>query len=417
MTETVENQQLQTMEDALDSVLDIKPGDVVKGDVLAFEDNQVRVSIKESGGLEGVIPRRELSAKPFNEFTEVVNIGDEVEVVVLKPIRDKENGNFLLSRKRLESKKVWAELKEKFDNKEIITAPVKEAVKGGLVVDLGLRAFVPASMVDSFYVEDLKVYVGQTLDFVIVELDEKENRLILSHKEIAERERAEKRAAALANLVEGSIVEGTVARLTNFGAFVNLGDVDGLVHLSRISHSHIRKPGDVLNVGDKVNVKVLSVSPEDGRVSLSIKDTLEGPWDNIQEKAGEGTVLKGTVKRLTDFGAFVEVLPGVEGLVHISQISHEHIATPGEKLQEGQEVDVKVLSVNPEDQRLSLSIKALLERPARPEGEVSDKPKRESKPRKPRAKAEPAPTIVAEAEGFTLGDVLAGAFGDLNTEE
>ena len=394
MTETVENQQLQTMEDALDSVLDIKPGDVVKGDVLAFEDNQVRVSIKESGGLEGVIPRRELSAKPFNEFTEVVNIGDEVEVVVLKPIRDKENGNFLLSRKRLESKKVWAELKEKFDNKEIITAPVKEAVKGGLVVDLGLRAFVPASMVDSFYVEDLKVYVGQTLDFVIVELDEKENRLILSHKEIAERERAEKRAAALANLVEGSIVEGTVARLTNFGAFVNLGDVDGLV-----------------------NVKVLSVNPEDGRVSLSIKDTLEGPWDNIQEKAGEGTVLKGTVKRLTDFGAFVEVLPGVEGLVHISQISHEHIATPGEKLQEGQEVDVKVLSVNPEDQRLSLSIKALLERPARPEGEVSDKPKRESKPRKPRAKAEPAPTIVAEAEGFTLGDVLAGAFGDLNTEE
>ena len=269
MTETVENQQLQTMEDALDSVLDIKPGDVVKGDVLAFEDNQVRVSIKESGGLEGVIPRRELSAKPFNEFTEVVNIGDEVEVVVLKPIRDKENGNFLLSRKRLESKKVWAELKEKFDNKEIITAPVKEAVKGGLVVDLGLRAFVPASMVDSFYVEDLKVYVGQTLDFVIVELDEKENRLILSHKEIAERERAEKRAAALANLVEGSIVEGTVARLTNFGAFVNLGDVDGLVHLSRISHSHIRKPGDVLNVGDKVNVKVLSVNPEDGRVSLS----------------------------------------------------------------------------------------------------------------------------------------------------
>ena len=285
MTETVENQQLQTMEDALDSVLDIKPGDVVKGDVLAFEDNQVRVSIKESGGLEGVIPRRELSAKPFNEFTEVVNIGDEVEVVVLKPIRDKENGNFLLSRKRLESKKVWAELKEKFDNKEIITAPVKEAVKGGLVVDLGLRAFVPASMVDSFYVEDLKVYVGQTLDFVIVELDEKENRLILSHKEIAERERAEKRAAALANLVEGSIVEGTVARLTNFGAFVNLGDVDGLVHLSRISHSHIRKPGDVLNVGDKVNVKVLSVNPEDGRVSLSIKDTLEGPWELRDRKS------------------------------------------------------------------------------------------------------------------------------------
>ena len=169
------------------------------------------------------------------------------------------------------------------------------------------------------------------------------------------------------NLVEGSIVEGTVARLTNFGAFVNLGDVDGLVHLSRISHSHIRKPGDVLNVGDKVNVKVLSVNPEDGRVSLSIKDTLEGPWENIQEKAGEGTVLKGTVKRLTDFGAFVEVLPGVEGLVHISQISHDRVNNVTDVLNIGDKVSVKVLDVDFENERLSLSIKELQEKPVKEE--------------------------------------------------
>lgn len=430
MTEFVENQelgnenaQLTTMADALDSVLNIQVGDVVKADVLAFDDNQVRVSIKNSGGLEGVVPRNELSAKPFEALSDVVNIGDEVELVVLKPIRDKENGNFLLSRKRLESKKVWAELKEKFDNGVTVTAPVKDAVKGGLVVDLGVRAFVPASMVEDFFVEDLSVYKGQTLEFAIVELDEQANRLILSHKEISKREREAKRAELLATLVEGAVVEGTVARLANFGAFINLGGIDGLVHVSRISHQHVSKPSDVLTVGDTVNVKVLSVDAENGRVSLSIKDTLEGPWENIAEKAPEGTVLKGIVKRLTDFGAFVEVLPGVEGLVHISQVSHEHIATPAEKLQEGQEVDVKVLSVNEADQRLSLSIKALEEKPvveasaAQPKKEASANTNKPRRPRQPRVEQNTA-FVSSDAEsGFTLGDVLGNLLDGLNSDE
>ena len=221
-------------------------------------------------------------------------------------------------------------------------------------------------------------------------------------------------------LVEDSIVEGTVARLTNFGAFVDLGGVDGLVHISRIAHEHIAKPSDVLTIGDKVNVKVLSVDKEKGRVSLSIKDTLDGPWDNIEEKAPEGSVLTGTVKRLTSFGAFVEVFPAVEGLVHISQIAHEHIATPHEKLQEGQEVEVKVLSADPEAQRLSLSIKALLDKPAQEEGEAPVAKEAAPRQRKPKAKQKPVTETYSDnsSEGsFTLADMLGDAFDALSSEE
>lgn len=418
--ETVEEESMTSMEDALDSVLDIKVGDTVQGDVLAFDDNQVRVAIKESGGLEGVIPRNELSATPFEELTDVVNIGDEIELVVLKPIKDKENGNFLLSKKRVDAKKVWVELQEKADNGETITAPVKDVVKGGLVVDAGVRGFVPASMVEDHFVEDFAPYKGRTLEFAIIEIEPSENRLILSHKEIARKEREEKRGELMDELVEDSIIEGKVARLTNFGAFIDLGGVDGLVHISRIAHEHIAKPGDVLTIGDTVNVKVLSVDKERGRVSLSIKDTLAGPWDNIEEKAPEGSVLTGTVKRLTSFGAFVEVFPAVEGLVHISQIAHEHIATPHEKLQEGQEIEVKVLSADPEAQRLSLSIKALLDKPAQEEGDAPAYREAAPKQRKPRAKQKPATETYSDtsSEGsFTLADMLGDAFAALQAEE
>lgn len=405
---SVENHEVLTsMEDALNSVSSITVGDVVKAEVIAFDDNQVRVLIKESGGLEGVVPRNELAAAPTGELQELVSIGEEIELVVLKPIKDKENGNYLLSKKRVDSRKIWAEIQEKADNGETVTGPVVDVVKGGLVVDLGVRAFVPASMVEDRFVEDFSSYKDQTLEFAIVEIDPKENRLILSRKEIARRERDAKRAEALESIEEGSIVEGTVARLTNFGAFINLGGIDGLVHVSRISHQHVKRPADALTVGETVSVKVLSVDKETGKVSLSIKDTQEGPWENIATKAPEGATLIGTVKRLTDFGAFVEVLPGVEGLVHVSQISHEHIATPKDKLTEGQEVEVKVLSSDEEQQRLSLSIKALLEKPVT---EETEKPKRESAPRA--KKPAPAKVEVEEESGFTLGDVFGDVLND-----
>ncbi|MBK0347664.1 30S ribosomal protein S1 [Aerococcaceae bacterium zg-ZJ1578] len=435
MSEVEKTEVLETMEDALDSVIDIKIGDTVKGDVLAFDDNQVRVAIKESGGLEGVIPRNELSAAPFNELTDVVNIGDEIELVVLKPIKDKENGNYLLSKKRVESRKVWVELKEKADRGETIEAPVKDVVKGGLVVDAGVRGFVPASMVEDHFVEDFSAYKGKTLEFAIVEVDANDNRLILSHKEIAKKDREAKRAEALSNLAVDAVVEGKVARLTNFGAFIDLGGVDGLVHISRISHQHISKPSDALTIGDTVQVKVLSIDEEKGRISLSIKDTLPGPWDNITEKAAEGTELTGTVKRLTDFGAFVEVFPGVEGLVHVSQISHEHIAKPADKLSEGQEVQVKVLSTDPVEQRLSLSIKALQEKPARPEVEEGEerpnrterferqarqaapRPKRNNQSaRKANNNTQAATYSDSTDTGFTLGDMFGDLLDSFTTE-
>lgn len=370
--------QIVTMEDALDSVKEIKLGDTVTADVLAFDDNQVRVSIRESGGLEGVVPRNELSATYIENIEDVVSIGDEIELVVLRPIKDKENGNYLLSKKRVDAKKVWEELQEKADNGETITAPVKSTVRGGLVVDAGVRGFVPASMVEDYFVEDFSPYVGKELEFKIVEIEPSDNRLILSHKEIAREQREAERAERLAELEEGSVVTGKVARLVNFGAFIDLGGVDGLVHISRIAHEHVNKPSDYLTVGEEVEVKILSVDEEEGRVSLSIKDTLPGPWDNIEEKAPADSVLEGTVKRLVSFGAFVEVFPGVEGLVHISQIAHEHIATPQDKLEEGKEIKVKVLSVDPEEHRLSLSIKALEEAPERPQEERSEQPRREN---------------------------------------
>ena len=418
---------METMEDALDSVKEIKVGDTVIGDVLALDDNQVRVSIQESGGLEGVVPRNELSATPIEELTDVVNIGDQVELVVLKPIKDKENGNYLLSKKRVDAKKVWEELEVKAQNKEIVEAPVKNVVKGGLVVDLGVRGFVPASMVEDYFVEDFSGYVGQELKFSIVEIEPSENRLILSHKEIARQEREAKRAERLESLEEGSVIEGTVARLVNFGAFIDLGGVDGLVHISRIAHEHVEKPSDYLTPGETVEVKVLSVDHEEGRVSLSIKDTLPGPWDNIEEKASEGTVLKGTVKRLTSFGAFVEVFPGVEGLVHISQISHDHIATPNERLEEGQEVDVKVLSVDPEEHRLSLSIKALEDAPQREESQEFAQPARSQAPRSNKggksnqrnkqSKAKSSNNNDDLESSFTLGDMLGSALSDLDLSD
>ncbi|MBG9988156.1 30S ribosomal protein S1 [Aerococcaceae bacterium DSM 111176] len=432
MSEFVEENQnevtMETMEDALGSVKEIKIGDTVIGDVLAFDDNQVRVSIQESGGLEGVVPRNELSATPVEDMTEIVNIGDEVELVVVKPIKDKENGNYLLSKKRVDAKKVWVELQEKFDNNETIEAPVKNKVKGGLVVDAGVRGFVPASMIEDFFVEDFTPYVGETLEFKIIEIDPIENRLILSHKEIAREEREAKRAEAMENLEEGAIVEGTVARLVNFGAFIDLGGVDGLVHISRIAHEHVEKPSDFLTPGETVTVKVLSVDPEAGRVSLSIKDTLEGPWENIETKAPQGAELTGTVKRLVNFGAFVEVFPGVEGLVHISQIAHEHIATPQDKLEEGQEVQVKVLSVDSEGNRLSLSIKALEEAPARAESQEGEEERSNNRPRRQRSNRRDnnnAPRNNNQARSndddvdtsFTFADMLGSQLADLDLPE
>jgi len=331
-------------------------GDRVKGTVTKIEEKQVLVDL-EASKLDGIIPISELSSLHVEKASDVVHEGEVLDLIVTKV----EEELLVLSKRKVDAENAWETLEKRFQNNEVFDAEVNEIVKGGLVVDLGVRGFVPASMVEDHFVEDFSDYQGKTLSFKIVELDKEKNRLILSHRIVVEEEKGREKQEVLEKLQPGQVIEGTIQRLTDFGAFVDIGGVDGLVHISQLSHEHIDKPSDVVKEGDKVQVKVLSVDRDNERISLSIKETLPGPWSNITEKAPRGTILEGTVKRLVSFGAFVEVFLGVEGLVHISQISHKHIGTPHEVLQEGQTVKVKVLDVNETDQRLSLSMKELEE--------------------------------------------------------
>ncbi|WP_170007492.1 30S ribosomal protein S1 [Bacillus fonticola] len=331
-------------------------GSEVTGTVTKVEEKQVLVDIQDSK-LDGILPISELSSLHVEKATDVVKEGDTLTLQVLKV----EEEALILSKRKVEAEKAWERLETAFQHGETIASEVKEVVKGGLVVDLGVRGFVPASLVEDHFVEDFSEYQGRVMDFKIVEFDREKSRLILSHRAVLEEGKAKKKQDVLTAIEAGQQLEGTVQRLTDFGAFVDIGGVDGLVHVSQLAHEHVEKPSDVVEVGQTVQVKVLSVDRDNERISLSIKETLPGPWQNISEKAPRGTVLKGTVRRIVSYGAFVEVFPGVEGLVHISQISHKHIGTPNEVLEEGQEIDVKVLDVNEEAERLSLSIKELEE--------------------------------------------------------
>ena len=414
MSENENSQEKNELLDALNSVEEVNVGDVVKGEVLAIDDDkQVIVGIQGTG-VEGVVPLKELSTQRVDDVNEAAKVGDVLDLVVISRIgSDKENGSYLLSHRRLEARKVW-DVEKEYEAGHTIKAPVTQVVKGGLVVDAGVRGFIPASMIDDHYVEDLNAYKGQELELKIIEIEPSENRLILSHRAVVEKQREAQREEALKTLQAGDVVEGKVARLTNFGAFVDLGGIDGLVHVSEISYERVEKPADVLKVGQEVTVKILSVDADRERVSLSIKATLPEPWDGIEEKAPQGAVLDGKVKRLTSFGAFVEVFPGVEGLVHISQISHQHIATPNDVLKVGQEIKVKVLDVRPDEKRLALSIKALEEKPQTADDDNESQPERRSNNNRRRnnnrdnrtASERSTANAPEESTGFTLGDLI-----------
>ncbi|WP_347939851.1 30S ribosomal protein S1 [Peribacillus simplex] len=333
-----------------------KVGDQVKATVSKVEEKQVIVDV-ENSKTDGIIPISELSSLHVEKASDAVAEGDALELEVIKV----EEEALILSKRKIDALKAWDDLELKFENGDVFEAEVKDVVKGGLVVDLGVRGFVPASLVEDYFVEDFSDYKNKTLTFKIVELEKDKNRLILSHRAVVQDQKEKQKANVLDKIDSGQVLEGVVQRITDFGAFVDIGGVDGLVHISQLSHQHVDKASDVVSEGDKVQVKVLSIDRDNERISLSIKDTLPGPWAGIAEKAAKGSTLEGIVKRLVSFGAFVEIFPGVEGLVHISQISHKHIATPQEVLKEGQSVKVKVLEVNETDQRLSLSIKELEE--------------------------------------------------------
>ncbi|MED3510324.1 30S ribosomal protein S1 [Bacillus velezensis] len=366
-------------------------GDVVKGIVTKVEDKHVDVEIvnvKQSG----IIPISELSSLHVEKASDVVKVDDELDLKVTKV----EDDALILSKRAVDADRAWEDLEKKFDTKEVFEAEVKDVVKGGLVVDIGVRGFIPASLVEAHFVEDFTDYKGKTLSLIVVELDRDKNRVILSHRAVVEKEQTAKKHDFLQTLEVGSMLEGKVQRLTDFGAFVDIGGIDGLVHISQLSHSHVEKPSDVVEEGQDVKVKVLSVDRDNERISLSIKETLPGPWSQVGEKVKQGDVLEGKVQRLVSFGAFVEILPGVEGLVHISQISNKHIGTPHEVLEEGQTVKVKVLDVNESEERISLSMRELEEAPKADQEDF----------RQYQAKEEPS-------TGFQLGDLIGDKLNKL----
>ncbi|PER60608.1 30S ribosomal protein S1 [Bacillus thuringiensis] len=341
-------------EEVMDSK-ELQVGDVVTGSVTKVEEKQVLVNVGYK--TDGVIPISELANVHIEKASDVVELDQTLELKIIKLEED----DLVLSKRAVDAEKAWVELQEKFTSGHVFDVTVKDIVNGGLVVDLGVRGFIPASLVEVHYVEDFTDYKGKTLAVKIVELDREKNRVILSHKAVVELELDSKKKEAISSLKEGDVVEGTVQRLTDFGAFVNVGGVDGLVHISQISHERVEQPSEVLEQGQKVKVKVLSVDADTQRISLSIKAAQPGPWENVAGEIKAGDIREGVVKRLVTFGAFVEILPGVDGLVHVSQIANRHVKNPNEVLEMGQEVKVKVLEVHVAEKRISLSIKEALE--------------------------------------------------------
>lgn len=335
----------------------VSVGDVVKATVTKVEDKQALVDVGYK--YDGLIPISELSPLHVEKVSDVVAVGDTFEVKVIKLNDEKEE--LVVSKKAVAMESSWSDLEQKMQAGEIIEAVVKEVVKGGLVVDVGVRGFIPASMVERHFVEDFSDYKGKSLTLKVVEMDKEKNKVILSHKAVLEDEAKKQKGSILDKIQPGQVLEGTVQRMTDFGVFVDIGGVDGLVHVSELAWNRVDKPSDVVKEGDKVTVKVLKVDKENERIGLSIKETQAGPWAKVAEEFKAGSIVAGTVKRLVSFGAFVEVAPGIEGLVHISQIANRRVNTPGEVLKEGQEVQVKILDVVPQEQRISLSIRAVEE--------------------------------------------------------
>ena len=345
------------MEEVENSVSDIDNGDVVKGKVISVNEKEVILDINYSS--EGVLDRKELSNTNENPV-DLLNEGDEIDVLVVE--LEGEEGNVVLSKVKADEIVGKKEIEAAFNEKSNITVKVFKDVKGGVLADYkGVTLFIPASLISVRYIEDLKEFVGETLEIRIEELDFSNNRIIGSRKAIEKEELKVKKAEILDELEKGDVIEGTVTRLANFGAFVDLGGIDGLIHISQMSWKRINHPKEILKEGQEVKVEVLKVNAKEERISLKLENFDDNPWKDIEAKLVEGQVVKGTIKRITGFGAFVEVIDGLEGLVHISQISDDHVDNVEDVLEVGQEIDVKVLNIKKDEERIGLSIKDTVE--------------------------------------------------------
>ncbi len=348
------NEMNEMMKEIEKSMVELDKGSIVKGKVVLVNNDEVMVNIGYKS--DGIISKKELTSNPYLNPDEVVKIDDEIEVYVLA--LDDGEGNVLLSKKRVDDIKNLDKLEEMYNENEIIEGKVIEVVKGGVIVLTNdIRGFIPASHLSISYVDDLNEFLGKTLELKIIEFNKEKRRIILSRKEI-EKEQMEKKKEELWNsLEEGITLEGEVKRITNFGAFVDVGGVDGLIHISELSWGRIDHPSEVLKEGDIVEVVVLKFDKEGEKISLGFKQLKPHPWDNVTEKYKEGEVIEGKVVRLVDFGAFVQLKPGLDGLVHISEISRKHIAKASDVLSKGQIIKVKILSIDEDEKRISLSIK------------------------------------------------------------
>ena len=348
----------EEMNQMIDGTLtDFDEGDLIDGTVVKIEHDEVLVDIGFKS--EGVIPARELSIRKDADPSEVVNLGDKIEALVLQ--KEDKDGRLILSKKRAEYERAWIQVEDKFKAGEVVTGEVIEVVKGGLILDIGLRGFLPASLVDLRRVKDLSAYLGTEIEARVIEMDRNRNNVVLSRRVLLEEGRKNERAEILEKLSKGMRLKGTVSSIVDFGAFVDLGGIDGLIHISELSWSHVNHPSEVVKVGEEVEVEVLDVDLQRERISLGLKQTTEDPWTKLVETYPVGTVVDGKVTKIVPFGAFIELGANVEGLVHISEMAMKHIDSPTQVVHVGDAVKVKVMDVNVERRRISLSMKAAAE--------------------------------------------------------
>ena len=332
-------------------------GDLVTGTIVKLDRDEVLLDIGFKS--EGVIPVRELSIRRDVDPSEVVSLGDQIEALVLQ--KEDKDGRLILSKKRAEYERAWISVEEKFNNGENVEGEVIEVVKGGLILDIGLRGFLPASLVDLRRVKDLSTYIHSTLEARVIEMDRNRNNVVLSRRVVLEEGRKAERAEVLAKLAKGMHLKGVVSSIVDFGAFVDLGGIDGLVHISELSWSHVNHPSEAVKVGQEVEVEVLDVDMSRERISLGLKQTTEDPWRTLVKNYPVGSIVEGTVTKLVPFGAFVELGDGIEGLVHISEMASRHVDVPSQVSNVGDPVQVKVMDIDMDRRRISLSMKAAAE--------------------------------------------------------
>ncbi|SDK48680.1 30S ribosomal protein S1 [Natronincola ferrireducens] len=350
------NEMENLMAEIEKSMVKLHRGDIVNGKVINVTQNEIVVNLGYKS--DGIIPKEEISNDTSISPKDITKVGDEIKVYILKV--DDGEGNVLLSKKRVDSEKGWQDLEKIKDAQSLVETKVIEAVRGGVVaLARGIRCFIPASQLSNRYVEDLSEFVGKNFNTRIIEFDRKKAKVVLSRKIVLKEELKEKKNEVFSKLTKGEKIQGEVKQITDFGVFVDIGGIDGLVHISELSWGRVKHPSEILKSGDKVEVEILDFDKETEKISLSLKSTQKQPWEQIEEKYKAGDIVEGKVVKLVDFGAFVELEAGLDGLVHISQISDKHIAKPAEVLNVNDSVKVKILDINKEEKRISLSITAV----------------------------------------------------------